>query len=495
LQQQAQLPARQRQAGAALSATLDRVLADHLTSPRGRGALAGAPHSGAAGGAACGDLVRIAVRLEGERVAEAGFDAEGCGAAIAAGSAVVELVEGAPLLGAARLGPADVAAALGGLTPPKRHAADLASDALHRALGSAAREASLEPSPRRTLVAMSGGVDSAAAAQLALDAGDEVVAVTLELWADPETDGSASCCSPQALVAARALAHGMGIPHLTLDMRERFRAEVVDDFLAGYAAGRTPNPCVRCNGFVRFDAMLSLAGALGAARLATGHYARVARDAEGPLIRQAADSGKDQSYMLARLEPELLDRLSFPLGGLTKTAVRALARDAGLPVADKRESQDLCFLAGVGRRRFLERRLSQRAGEIVSRDGRVLGRHDGHAHFTVGQRRGVGVTAPEPLYVLEKEARTGRVVVGPRSALATRRIELEDARLHRDGARVDRAKLRYRSRPISCRVAGARGPHDRLTLELDEPVDGAAPGQTACLMEGDRVIGHGTISG
>ncbi len=471
------------------------MLKDHLSSPRGRGALAGAPHSGAAGGAACGDLVRVSVRVEDARVAEAGFDADGCGAAVAAGSAVVELVEGAPLLMAARIGPGDVADALGGLTPPKRHAADLAADALHRALGSAARGASLTPNPRRTLVAMSGGVDSAAAAQLALDAGDEVVAVTLELWADPETDGAASCCSPQALVGARALAHGMEIPHLTLDLRDRFRAEVVDDFLAGYAAGLTPNPCVRCNGFVRFDAMLSLAQALGAARLATGHYARVCHDEEGPLIRQAADPGKDQSYMLARLDPELLDRLSFPLGGLAKPAVRALARDAGLPVADKRESQDLCFLAGVGRRRFLERRLPQRPGEIVTRDGRVLGRHDGHAHFTVGQRRGVGVAAPDPLYVLEKDAGSGRVVVGPRSALATERVELEDARLHRDGTRVDRAKLRYRSRPVPCRVAGGPGRHDSLTLELGEPVEGAAPGQTACLMDGERVVGHGTISG
>src|SRR4051794_6548835 len=333
------------------------TLAHHLEYPLGKGALAHAPHQGAAGGAPCGDLVKLAVRVEGDRVAEAGFEAAGCAAAQAAGSAAVELVQGAPLLQAALLGPDYVARELGGLVPAKRHAAELAADALHRALGAAARDGApaLPGNARRTLVAMSGGVDSAAAAQLALDAGDEVVAVTLELWADAATDGERSCCSPQAVVGARALAHRMGIPHFTLDVRDRFREQVVDDFIAGYGSGRTPNPCVRCNGFVRFDAMLALAGSLGAARLATGHYARVGRDDQGPLVRAGVDARKDQSYMLARLGSDQLERLSFPLGGLEKPAVRQLARDAGLPVADKRESQDLCFLAGSGRKAFMRR--------------------------------------------------------------------------------------------------------------------------------------------
>jgi tRNA-uridine 2-sulfurtransferase len=471
------------------------VLEQHLSNPIGLGALSDWPHSGAAGGAACGDLVRIAVRVERDAVVEAGFDAEGCGAARAAGSAVVELVEGAAFLDAARVTIDDVAHALGGLVPPKRHAAQLAADALHRALGAAARASAprLGPSARRTLVAMSGGVDSAAAAQLALDAGDEVVAVTLELWANPATDGERSCCSPQAVTGARDLAHGMGLPHVTLDLRKRFRAEVVDHFLDGYAAGRTPNPCVRCNGQVRFDAMLDLARALGAARLATGHYARIERDEHGALVRAAADPNKDQSYMLARLEPALLERLSFPLGGLTKDAVRALARDAGLPVADKRESQDLCFVAGLGGRAFLQRhggpRL-RRAGEIVDRDGRVLGRHDGHHNFTVGQRRGLRVSSAQPLYVLDKDADTGRVTVGPREALQSTRVRLEGARLHRGPETVDAVRLRYRSAPIPCRVALNCG---QLELELERPATAVAPGQLACLMRGDCVVGEGTI--
>ncbi len=462
----------------------------------GRGALKDWPHTGAAGGAACGDLVRIGVRMEGDSVAEAGFDADGCGALTAAASATVELIQDGLLLSACRLGADDIAAALGGLTPPKRHVAELAADALHRALGAAARQgaARVAWSGRRTLVAMSGGVDSAAAAQLALDAGDEVVAVTLELWADPATDGDRSCCSPQAVIGARDLAHRMGIPHVTLDLRERFRAEVVDAFLDGYAAGRTPNPCVRCNGEVRFDAMLELADSLGAARLATGHYARIARDEHGPLVRAAADPAKDQSYMLAKLDPALLDRLSFPLGGLTKDAVRQLARDAGLPVADKRESQDLCFVAGLGGRAFLRRHGGPRLrkpGEIVDRQGRVLGRHEGHHNYTVGQRRGLGIATPEPMYVLEKDATGNRVVVGSRMELATRQVLLEDVTLHRPAAEVEQVRLRYHAEPLACRAHV----HDdgSVELELEQPAIAVAPGQLACLMRQDRVVGEGTI--
>jgi tRNA-specific 2-thiouridylase len=468
---------------------------DHLARPRGRGRLSRAPHAGAAGGAACGDLVRVAVRVEDDRVVETGFDARGCGTAIAAGSAVVELVEGAGLLDAARVAPADVSRALGGLSPPKLHAAELAADALHRALGAAARDGAvrLRASPRRTLVAMSGGVDSAVAALLAVEAGDEVVAVTLELWADPATDGTASCCSPQALVGARGLAHRMGLPHVSLDLRGEFRERVVDDYLDGHEAGLTPNPCVRCNGLVRFDAMLELADRLGAARLATGHYARLAGDSRGPLLRAAVDPRKDQTYMLARLRPDWLERLWFPLGELEKPQVRALARAAALPVADRPESQDLCFLAGAGRDAFLRRHGGEApAGEIVDSRGAVLGRHSGHRRFTVGQRRGLGVASGQPLYVLSKDAPTNRVTVGPRSALATRRVALVGAGLHRPAGEVERVKLRYRSAPVACSVAHAGD--GRLEVALAEPAHGVAPGQTACLMRGDLVVGFGTIA-
>jgi tRNA-uridine 2-sulfurtransferase len=479
---------------------------EHLTGPRGRGRLADAPHSGAAGGAACGDLIRVAVRVVDGRVVEGGFDASGCSAVVAAGSAVVELVSDSAFVDACRLGVDDIDKELGGLLPSSRHAAVLASDALHRALGAAAADREIhldramrgEGETRRTLVAMSGGVDSAVAAQMALDEGDDVIAVTLELWADPAGDGTKSCCSPQAVVGARALAHQMGLPHITLDLREEFKREVVDDFVAEYEAGRTPNPCVRCNGIVRFEEMLDLADRLGADRLATGHYAQIKHDATGPLLVAAVDPKKDQTYMLTRLTPDQLSHLWFPLGESLKTQVREQARAADLPVADKADSQDLCFLAGVGKSNLLERMRAQpaRRGQVVTMQGAVLAEHEGLDRFTIGQRRGLGVTDGAPLYVVEKDSKTGTVTVGPREALTTTSLLVEAVQLHRDSAQVDRVKLRYRGNPVACTLPDnlPAGEYPRIAVMLNEPFMAAAPGQVACFMSGDRVVGHGLIA-
>jgi len=459
-------------------------------------------HSGAAGGSACGDLLRVDIDVDGDRVAGVDCELEGCGALHAAACALAELAEGALLLEAARITPTDIATAAGGLTPAGRHGADLAADALHRALGAAVRDggAPLAPVAGRVAVGLSGGVDSAVAAHMLREKGHDVVAVTLELWADPSTDGERSCCSPSAVLGARALAHSMGLPHFTLDLRDDFRREVVDPFLDAHAEGRTPNPCVRCNGQVRFDSMLDAAELLGAATLATGHYARVREDAEGPLLCAAESAEKDQSYMLARLPSERLARLWFPLGELSKPQVRDLARAASLPVAERRESQDLCFVAGLGPRGFVRRhggrRLAERRGDIVDRAGRRLGGHDGQHLFTVGQRRGIGVAADEPLYVLGKDAGRNRVVVGPREQLGATRVSVENARLHRGGARVSAVKLRYRSRAVGCHVGGnpPAGDHAALELSLDRPVEAVAPGQAAVLLDGDLVVGEATIA-
>jgi tRNA-specific 2-thiouridylase len=338
-------------------------------------------------------------------------------------------------------------------------------------------------------------VDSAVAALREREAGGDVVAVTLKLWADQRTDGERSCCSPEAVLGARRVAHSLDIPHLTLDLETEFRAGVVDPFLHGYAEGRTPNPCVLCNGELRIDAMIALADRLGAAKLVTGHYARIADDGSGPLLAGAADAAKDQTYMLSGLAPESLGRLRFPLSELTKPEVRELASAADLEVAGRAESQDLCFLAGQGKREFLRHHagLQDRPGEVVDRSGRRLGEHSGHHNFTVGQRRGLGVGGGEPLYVLETDAATNRVIAGGRDELATSRVRIRGTQLHRGAEMVDGVRLRYHSPRRECRVE-VNGDPSEAVVELSEPVDRVAPGQVACLMAGDLVVGHGTIA-
>jgi tRNA-specific 2-thiouridylase len=494
---------------------MDRELFEAYLRDESRlGPAAEGAFTGAAGGAACGDLSRISFLVEDGRIDSVTFDAEGCGATRAATTAVAEMVDASPVLEAALIDIDTVDEAIGGLTPAKRHAAQLATDALHRALQRVA-SSSLNLIPdsgrmattpgtgghsshrNRVAVAMSGGVDSAVAALLAREEGAEVVGVTVKLWTDPETDGAKACCSPEAVLGARALAHQLGIPHFTLDLEEDFRRRVVDRFIGGYTEGTTPNPCILCNGEVRLAAMVDLAGRLGAERLLTGHYARIVEDGEGPLLATAADSAKDQSYMLAALPTELLSHLGFPLTELTKPEVREIAARHGLAVARKAESQDLCFLAGQGKRGFLRRHggLHERDGAIVDSAGRTLGRHRGHHDFTVGQRRGIRVSAPEALYVLATDAATNTVTVGTRAELEKRSVSIRDAVLHRDGGGVDAVKLRYRSRALPATVSAAgRGRHSSLEVALGEAFPGVAPGQTAVLMAGDRIVGHGTIA-
>jgi tRNA-specific 2-thiouridylase len=479
---------------------MDRELFDHfLRDDARRGPAPDGAFTGAAGGAACGDLSRLSLTIDGGRIASVTFDTEGCGATRAATAALAETIEGATVLEAAKLSIEDAEDLLGGLVPSKRHAAQLATDALHRALGAAAASnLPLDPAAaERVAVAVSGGVDSAVAALLERERGADVVAITVKLWADPETDGTKACCSPEAVLGARAVAHSLDIPHFTLDLEADFRRRVVDRFVSGYAEGQTPNPCILCNGEVRLAAMLDLAERLGATRLVTGHYARIAWDAEGPLLAAGADAAKDQSYMLAALPPDLLGRLGFPLTDMTKDEVRAVAARHGLAVAKKPESQDLCFLAGQGKRGFLRHHgnLVDREGAVVDRAGRPLGRHRGHHNFTVGQRRGIGVSLNEPGYVVATDAAANTVTVGTREDLETRRIRVRDAVLHRDGARVDNVRLRYHSATLPATVgAAAPGRHDALELKLDEPFTAASPGQTAVLMDGETIVGHGTIA-
>jgi tRNA-uridine 2-sulfurtransferase len=472
----------------------------HLATPTGAGPLGAVDAVGESGSAGCGDLVRIALRLGGGRVREARFQAFGCGAATAAASAACARLSGASLDDALRLSSGLLDADLGGLGPARRHGAEIAEDAVARALESwhsgRLGAVGVPQRPERVAVAMSGGVDSAVAAMLLRDAGLDVVGVTMRLWHDPSAAAAErSCCSPETVRLARAGAHALGLPHVTLDVAEAFRAGVVEDFIAGYREGRTPNPCVTCNGSVRFRVLADAAALVGARTLATGHYARIARDPGGrPVIARAADADKDQSYMLAMLDERLRERIVFPLGGLTKARVRQMAREAGLPAADAVESQEVCFVGDGGYAPFLERRagMAPRPGPIEDASGSRLGTHAGHWRFTVGQRRGLGLAAEEPLYVLATDAGRNAVVVGPREALATHRLSLEPARVVGDlGEGPLDVRVRYRGRPLRGRAAATEA---GLSVELDDPADGVAPGQTAALYRDGLLVAAGTIA-
>ena len=402
-----------------------------------------------------GDVALVRLMVDGDRIVSA--DAEG----------LERPLEGLTLL---------EAAAVSGDT--------LAVDALANALGHVFRA---RPSSTRVAVAMSGGVDSAVAL---LRAGRDAIGVTLRLWIDPAApDSDRACCSPEAVVAARRTCHARGLPHVTLDLREQFRRAVVAPFVAGYARGETPNPCIRCNGSFRFAELLAFAERAGASRLATGHYARIVERRGRRLLARAADEAKDQSYMLARLDPRFLDRVWFPLGEQSKDETRDEAARAGLAVARRAESQEACFLGGDDYRRFLERHgLRPEPGEIVDEGGLKLGEHDGYWRFTAGQRRGLGVSAGEPLYAIRTDAATNTVVVGRRAALAVETISAR-GRLYVPVKRAD-VKWRYRSPAAPAEVEpAARG----FAAHLDAPAYGVAPGQAAVLYDGDAVVGAGSI--
>jgi tRNA-specific 2-thiouridylase len=402
-----------------------------------------------------GDVALVRLAVEGDRIVDA--DAEGLERSLAG----LTLLEAAAVPGEA-----------------------LAADALANALGQVFRA---EPDPARVAVAMSGGVDSAVAL---LRAGPRAIGVTLRLWIDPAApDAERACCSPEAVIAARETCHSLGLPHVTLDLREEFRRAVVAPFVRGYARGETPNPCSRCNGSFRFAELLAFATRAGAARLASGHYARIVHHRGRLLLARGVDARKDQSYMLARLDPGFLDRIWFPLGEQTKDETRAEAARAGLVVAGRRESQEACFLGGGDYRDFVSRYgASEAEGEILDEQGRQLGSHGGFWRFTPGQRRGLGVSAAKPLYVLRTNPDANTVVVGPRESLAVETISAR-GRLY---VRVNRAEVKWRYRSPAVPAAVEETAHG-FRLALDAPAYGVAAGQAAVLYDDDVVVGAGLL--
>src|SRR5271166_2144549 len=354
------------------------------------------------------------------------------------------------------------------------------------------------PADHRIVVAMSGGVDSSVTAALLVEQGFEVVGVTLQLYNHGAAIGrQGACCAGRDIGDARRTADRLGIAHYVLDYESRFRKEVIDDFAETYCRGETPIPCIRCNQRVKFRDLLETARVLGASALATGHYVRRTMGPEGPELHRAADPARDQSYFLFATTRAELDFLRFPLGGVAKDETRALARHFGLAVADKPDSQDICFVPQGSYAELVERLRPEAGepGEIVDEAGRVLGRHRGIAHFTVGQRKGLGIAAAEPLYVLRLEPEQRRVVVGPRAALAETRLSLGGLNWLGPAAvpgMAVAAKLRSTQLPVTARLypdaeTGA------AELVLDAPASAAAPGQAAVLYDGERLLGGGWI--
>ena len=339
---------------------------------------------------------------------------------------------------------------------------------------------------------MSGGVDSSVAAALLQAQGHDVVGVTLQQWPRDDMEESAKhggCCSLNAVEDARRVASLLGIPYYCWNLEKEFGERVIEPFHRDYVEGRTPNPCVRCNAFVRFDLMLGRVLDLGFDRLATGHYARIVNGTE---LHTALDDAKDQSYMLYHLDRERLGRILFPLGGMTKGEVREHAREFGLPVANKAESQEICFIPRGETARYLADRLPVRAGAVVDSSGRDLGTHRGTPLYTVGQRSGFGDLAEAgPWYVLRVDAPSNRLVVGRKEELAAREVELRDVKFVDGFVRGTtvrcEARLRYHARPIP-------GVYRAGHLSLDEAFFGAAPGQAAVLYSGSRVLGGGIIA-
>ncbi|RED17642.1 tRNA (5-methylaminomethyl-2-thiouridylate)-methyltransferase [Parasphingopyxis lamellibrachiae] len=347
-------------------------------------------------------------------------------------------------------------------------------------------------SESRIVVAMSGGVDSSVVAALAAKTGAEVIGITLQLYDHGEATGrTGSCCAGQDIRDARAVAEKLGIAHYVFDYESRFRESVIDDFADEYMAGRTPIPCIRCNQSVKFKDLLDMARDLGADCLATGHYVRRVMGESGPELHRALDPARDQSYFLFATTQDQLDYLRFPLGGMPKTQVREIAKELGLGVALKPDSQDICFVPDGDYAKIVKkvRPEAGEGGKIVTRSGEVLGEHKGLIHYTVGQRRGLEIGGqPEPLYVVKLEPETRRVVVGPKSALAVTAARIEDLNWLGEAFEGEMtAKVRSLSKPAPARFDGAR-------VVFDTPEFGVAPGQAAVLYAGDRVMGGGWIA-
>jgi tRNA-specific 2-thiouridylase len=348
------------------------------------------------------------------------------------------------------------------------------------------------------VVAMSGGVDSSVAAALLVEQGYRVVGMMLRLWSEPGLEDSNRCCTPDAMAQARSVAQQLGIPFYAVDVRDRFRATVVQSFIAGYRNGQTPNPCVVCNREIRWGALYEQARTSGADFLATGHYARIGcSDAGLHQLLKGIDNGKDQSYVLSVISQDQLNHSLFPVGEYPKTLVRELAQKFNLKVASRPDSQDLCFLAGQDYRDFLKRNAPEsiRPGLIQGTDGAVFGEHQGLAFYTIGQRKGLGLSSPDSLYVIRKDADSNVLIIGNEAALGSDDLVAGDLNWLEGKPPADEfyaeVKIRYKAREVSARIYVTKD--DRVHVKFKQPLRDITPGQRAVFYQGDVCLGGGTI--
>lgn len=477
---------------------------------------------GEAGGA-CGDFIKIFLIADGSYIKKASFLATGCPAAIASATAVTQMVTGKTLLQAAKISGKDVQSWLQDLPDERLRCAQLAALALAKALESycSFSSFSVRANPKRVLVGLSGGVDSSTTAYLLKEAGYEVVGATARVFdasclnlpslykKEQLTDSLSrddskekkvrerSCCQPQDIEDAQAVCQQLDIPHLVLDLRQQFKKAVIDRFCHLYLAGKTPNPCVDCNRYIRFQLFRQIALKLGSSAIATGHYVRLVKDGEKVSVYRAVDKSKDQSYLFWSATQEVLGNYLAPLGELTKNEVRSLAAQINLPVAEKQESQDICFIPENSYRDFLQSyyNLKPKTGVIVDTEGNILGQHQGFYHYTVGQRRGLNLSQPTPVYVLKLEPEQNRVVVGSREKLLQKQFEVTDFNFIAGKPPTEfkaQVMLRYNAPLYPAKVSLVST--NKAVVSLEHPAGPISPGQSAAFYDGEMLLGGGLIA-
>ncbi len=472
----------------------------HLKNPQNIGWIDKPDAVSEAGSAGCRNLVKLSAAVKGNQIEEIRFKALGCSWTIAAASYITTLAKGKNLLDAAKIGEEDIYGYFGDFPDDKKNAASSAAEALARLITAymSRHQNNLYPlKPGRIAVAMSGGIDSSMAAWLLKKEGFELIGLTMNIFAPEEKgqDNDKTCCSPKDIRLAKKVCARLGIPHLVIDLENEFKENIIQDFLDEYLQGRTPNPCVECNRFIKFGHLLKKADMLGASSMASGHYCRSEKTGEGVIIKKGKDDTKDQSYMLWRLGQHQLERIKFPLGPYHKSEIKKMGQKYFPFLAQRPESQDICFMGEEGYHHLLSG-FTIRPGKIINGRGQVLGTHKGFPYYTIGQRRGLGLSWPRPLYVKEIIPSKNVIVVGEKEELLKKGFKSEDMNFIAGKAPASSFKalvmIRYKSEPAEALITMSG--KNSAYCNFKKPQMAITPGQSAVFYQKDLLLGGGVIS-